>query len=161
MYKLLLFTSIILSASVLGILALYSHTIMPGLRKTADMTFVQSFQAIDRQIINPLFMLQFFVPLFLLAAASFYAYRHHLVEAKYLYLAIACYFIAVIITMAVNVPLNDGLKKVTDTTSPDSLANARQQFDESKWALFNGIRAFFTFLSVTFTSIALWVSKLV
>lgn len=158
-YKLVLLTGLVLLATVLGVLALYSHTIMPALRKSDDTTFVRAFQAVDRQITNPIFMLQFFVPLFLLGTAAFYAQKHHLIEAKYLWAAAVCYFLAVAITVAVNVPLNDGIKKVTDTTSPESLANARAQFQEAKWTLFNHIRTVFTILSTAFTSAALWVSK--
>ena len=38
---------------VAGAFALYAHTIMPGLRKTDDRTFVAAFGQIDRAIINP------------------------------------------------------------------------------------------------------------
>lgn len=159
-YKASLLIGLILLATVLGVLALYSHTIMPGLRKANDATFVNAFQAIDRKIINPIFMTQFFAPLFILGLAAFYAYRHHLVEAKYIYLALACYLAAVVVTMAVNVPLNDGIKKVADTTGHESLANARAQFQESKWAVFNHVRTIFTLAATGFTSAAMWVSKL-
>ncbi|MGD2042564.1 MAG: hypothetical protein PVJ28_02875 [Acidimicrobiia bacterium] len=43
-----------------GIFFLYSNTIMPGLGKTDDRTFVGAFQAIDTRIINPVFMPTFF-----------------------------------------------------------------------------------------------------
>lgn len=158
-YKVLLLTGLVLLATVLGILALYAHTIMPGLKKVDDPTFVKSFQSIDRQIINPIFMLQFFAPLFLLAGAAYYGFKHDLVEAKYIYIALACYLAAVIITMAVNVPLNDGIKKVTGT-SPDALASAREQFNESKWVLFNHIRTALTLVATCCTSAAVWVSKI-
>jgi uncharacterized membrane protein len=159
-YKLSLLAGLVLLATVLGILALYSHTIMPGLRKVDTPTFVKSFQAIDRQIINPIFMLQFFAPLAALGLAAFYAYKHHLVEAKYIFIALACYLLAVVITMAVNVPLNDGIKKVADTSGHESLANARAQFNESKWLVFNHIRTLLALIATGFTSAAVWVSKL-
>ncbi|HSW65667.1 MAG TPA: DUF1772 domain-containing protein [Bacillota bacterium] len=158
-YKSLLLITLVVSATVLGILALYSHTIMPGLRKVDDPTFVKSFQAIDRQIINPIFMLQFFAPLFLLAAVSYYAYKHHLVEAKYIYVAFACYLAAVVITVAVNVPLNDGIKKVGSVASGDAATTARAQFQEAKWLFFNHARTLLTLISVCCTSAAVWVSK--
>lgn len=41
---------------VAGVFALYAHTIMPGLGRTDDRTFVGAFQAIDRAIINPWFL---------------------------------------------------------------------------------------------------------
>ncbi len=160
-YKGLLLIGLVLSATVLGILALYSHTIMPGLRKVDDPTFVKSFQAIDGQIINPIFMLQFFLPLLILGAAAYYGYKHHLVEAKYIYVALTCYFLAVIITMAVNVPLNDGIKKLGEVTTSEAATQARSQFQEAKWLLFNHIRTVLTLISVGFTSVAVWVSRLV
>lgn len=160
-YKLILLAGFILVASVLGIVALYSHTIMPGLKNTDNATFVRSFQAIDRQIINPIFMLQFFAPLFLLGIGAFYAHKHHLVEAKYIYIALVCYFVTVLITIIVNVPLNDGLKKLTNLQGAESFANARTQFQESKWLVFNHIRAAFTLLATLATSAAIWVSKLI
>jgi uncharacterized membrane protein len=38
---------------VSGVFARYAHTIMPGLGRTDDRTFVGAFQSIDRAIINP------------------------------------------------------------------------------------------------------------
>ena len=46
---------------VASVFALYAHTIMPGLAKTDDRTFVGAFQAIDRAIINPWFLAGGFV----------------------------------------------------------------------------------------------------
>src|SRR5437870_5450057 len=45
---------------VAGVFALYANTIMPGLRRTDDRTFVGAFQSIDKAIINPWFMAIFF-----------------------------------------------------------------------------------------------------
>ena len=53
-----------------GVFGLYSNTIMPGLRTTDDRTFVGSFQAVDRAIINPLFMACFLGALALTALAG-------------------------------------------------------------------------------------------
>lgn len=159
-YKALILATLVLVASVFGILALYSHTIMPGLKKVNDATFVTSFQAIDRQILNPIFILQFFAPILLLGILSFYAHKHHLAEAKYIYIATVTYLVAIIVTMAVNVPLNDGIKKVTDVTNPQSLADARSQFNESKWLIFNHVRTVFALISTVALALAVKASKL-
>src|SRR5437763_15310748 len=45
---------------VAGAFALYAHSVMPGLRKTDDRTFVAAFQQLDRAIINPWFMITAF-----------------------------------------------------------------------------------------------------
>jgi uncharacterized membrane protein len=160
-YHVSLLVGLVSLATILGILALYSHTIMPGLRKVDNATFVKSFQAIDRKIINPVFMLQFFAPLIVLGFAAFYAYQHQLTEAKYTLAALACYLVAVVITMAVNVPLNDGIKKAADTADLESLKKARTQFNESKWLIFNHIRTAFTLIATCFAAAAIWASKLI
>src|SRR6266511_4264740 len=77
-----------------GVFALYAHTIMPGLGRTDDRTFVGAFQSIDRAIINPLFLATFlgaFIFTGLAVALSFGASSRSmlpwLVAALVLYLA--------------------------------------------------------------------------
>ena len=41
---------------VAGVFGLYAHTIVPGLARTDDRTFVGAFQSIDRAILNPWFL---------------------------------------------------------------------------------------------------------
>lgn len=146
-FELLLLAGLVLVASVLGVLALYSHTIMPGLKRTDNKTFVTAFQAIDGQIINPIFMLQFFAPVFLLGAAAFFAHNYGAAVTAYVYAALCCYIVAVVVTMAINVPLNDGIKARTNLQSAESFASARSQFNESKWTMFNHVRLVFTLLA--------------
>ena len=94
-----------------GVFGLYTHTIMPGLRHTDDWTFVGAFQSMDRAIINPWFMAAFFGALILTGLAAVL----HLSGDKrsvlsWIGTAFVLYLIAVVITLAVNVPLNDALK---------------------------------------------------
>src|SRR4029450_83509 len=44
------------SGLVAGVYAFYAHTVMPGLRRSDDRTFVAGFQALDRAIVNPWFL---------------------------------------------------------------------------------------------------------
>src|SRR6478736_3305346 len=44
---------------VAGVLGHYAHTLIPALRRVDDRTFVTAFQAIDRAILNPWFMVAF------------------------------------------------------------------------------------------------------
>ena len=55
---------------ITGAFALYAHAIMPGLKTTDDRTFVAAFQAIDRAIINPWFMLTGFLGALAFTAAA-------------------------------------------------------------------------------------------
>src|SRR5690349_12825436 len=54
-----------------GVYLFYAHTVMPGLGRTNDRTFVAGFQALDRAIVNPWFMATAFLgaPILTVAAA--------------------------------------------------------------------------------------------
>ena len=92
-----------------GVFGIYAHAVMPGLRKTDDRTFVAAFQAIDRAIINPLFMLWFFGALVLAATAVALLAGERSV-LPWIAVAAVLYLAVVVITIAVNVPLNDAIK---------------------------------------------------
>ena len=136
---------------VTGVFALYAHTIMPGLKKTDDRTFVTAFQSLDRAIINPWFMLTAFLGAlaFTVAALLTNLGRDTL---PWVAVALGLYLVAVVITMAVNVPLNDALKAAGDPDRIGDLAAVRERFDEARWAFFNLVR--------TVTSASAFVSLL-
>jgi uncharacterized membrane protein len=121
-----------------GAFALYAHTVMPGLRKTDDRTFVAAFQAMDRAIINPWFMLSAFAGALVLTLLAGIASRGT-PALPWIAAAFGLYLIAVIITMAVNVPLNDALKAAGDPAHID-VTQARAQFHEARWVAWNLVR---------------------
>src|SRR3954470_3249156 len=118
-----------------GAFALYAHTIMPGLKATDDRTFVATFQSLDRAIINPWFMLTAFLGalVFTLAAVLTSLGRDPL---PWVVVAFGLYLIAVVITLAVNVPLNDAIKAAGDPDRIADLAAVRARFHEGRWAAF-------------------------
>ena len=121
-----------------GVFGLYTHTIMPGLRHTDDRTFVGAFQSIDRAIMNPWFMMAFFGALVLTglaAALHLSGDRRNLLP--WIGAAFVLYLIAVVITMAVNVPLNDALRAAGDPARIGDLAAVRQHFHEARWSAWN------------------------
>jgi uncharacterized membrane protein len=122
-----------------GVFALYSHTIMPGLATTDDRTFIAAFQALDRAIINPWFMLTAFLGGLLwtvLAAVTNWGRP----ALPWIAAALALYLIAVVVTIAVNVPLNDALKAAGDPHRMADPAAVRQHFHEMRWAAWNLVR---------------------
>ena len=122
-----------------GAFALYAHTIMPGLHNTDDRTFVGAFQALDRAIINPWFMASAFIGPGLLAIAATIANLGR-PALPWVGAALGLYLIAVVITIAVNVPLNDALKAAGDPDRIQDLARVRDQFHEARWAAWNLVR---------------------
>lgn len=126
---------------VAGVFGLYAHTIMRGLARTDDRTFVGAFQAIDRAIINPWFMSTFMGALLLTGLAGL---LHLGQDARsvlpWLIVAFVLYLVALVLTIAVNVPLNDALKAAGDPDRIADLAAVRADFDEAKWVAWNLVR---------------------
>jgi uncharacterized membrane protein len=124
-----------------GIIGLFAHTIMPGLKKTDDRTFVAAFQAIDRAIINPLFMLTFFGALVCSGvAAVLHLGGDDRSLLPWILTATGLYLAVVVITMAVNVPLNDAIKAAGDPDRITNLAAVRANFHEARWVAWNLVR---------------------
>jgi uncharacterized membrane protein len=130
--------AIITMGMAAGTFALYADTIMPGLRKTDDRTFVGAFQQIDRAIINPWFMIFAFGGALVLTAAAGVANRGT-PAFGWIAVALGLYLVCVIVTVAVSVPLNDAIKAAGDPAHID-VAQVRAQFGEARWAAWNLLR---------------------
>jgi uncharacterized membrane protein len=136
---LLLLAATLTMGLVAGVFALYAHTIMPGLKKTDDRTFVTAFQSLDRAIINPWFMAGGFAGALLFTLAAALTHLGH-DALPWIVAALVLYVIAFVITIAVNVPLNDAIKAAGDPDRIRDLAAVRERFDESRWAAWNLVR---------------------
>ena len=128
-----------------GVMGLYANTIMPGLRRTDDRTFVGAFQAIDTAIINPLFLATFIGGLVMTGLAAVL----HLGEEvrsvfPWIVGAFVLYLVVVIATVTVNVPLNDGIKAAGDPDEIEDLSGARSDFNEVRWVRSNLVRTVLT-----------------
>jgi uncharacterized membrane protein len=137
---LILIAATMATGLVAGVFALYAHTIMPGLARTDDRTFIAAFQTIDRAIINPWFMVSAFLGALVwtaLAAAT----NLGRAALPWVVAALALYLVAVVITIAVNVPLNDAVKAAGDPGRLADPAAVRQHFDAARWQAWNLVRA--------------------
>lgn len=129
-----------------GVFTLYAHTVMPGLGRTDDRTFIGAFQSMDKAIINPWFMAGGFFGALLFTAL---AVALHLGEdwrsiLPWVGAALALYFVAFVITIGVNVPLNDALKAAGNPDRISDLAGVRERFNEAKWTSWHLVRTFTT-----------------
>jgi uncharacterized membrane protein len=134
---------------ITGAFALYAHAIMPGLRSTDDRTFVGAFQAIDRSIINPWFMVGGFVGALVFTGVAGALHFGAEVRSVLPWVAVAfvLYLVVFVITIAINVPLNDGLKAAGHPDQIADLAAAREQFNEAKWVAWNLVRVVLSLVS--------------
>ena len=124
---------------VAGVFALYAHTIMPGLRKTDDRTFVAAFQSLDRAIVNPWFMLSAFVGALLFTGAAAVANLGRS-PLPWIVAALALYLVAFVVTIAVHLPLNDAIKAAGNPARIDDVAAVRERFHAARWVAWNLVR---------------------
>ncbi len=121
-----------------GVFGLYQHTVMVGLARTDDRTFIGAFQALDRAILNPWFLVSFVGALLFTAISAF------LDTNRWVLAALVLYLIVFVVTVVVNVPLNDAIKAAG---APDQIADpaaVRAAFDEARWTAWNLVRTIAT-----------------
>lgn len=134
--------SLILATMTTGMMAgvfwIWANAVMPGLGQTDDRTFVGAFQAMDRAIMNPLFLVWGFLGALVttLAAGVLHVGEDAL---PWIAGAFVLYLGTVVVTAAVNVPSNNALKAAGDPDVIDNAA-ARAAFDERRWRSANRVR---------------------
>jgi uncharacterized membrane protein len=123
--------AVLLTGVSAGVFFTYQNSVLPGLKPLDDRTFAASMNSMNRAILNPAFMLFFIGPLLVLAAATIVAFvGGGPVRGALFAASTAVYLVGVIIvTGAVNVPLNNKLAADGDRTA-----------FESRWLRFNGVR---------------------
>ena len=128
---------------VTGAFVLYSHTVMPGLRSTDDQTFVIAYQQLDDAILNPLFLgFGFLGALILTALAGALQLPAGRSRAlPWIATALVFYLAAVVITFAVNEPLNVEIRDAGDPSQIADFAAVRDSFKESTWVVWNHVRS--------------------
>jgi len=137
-----LILAVITTGLMAGVFQFYSHTVMPGLARTDDRTFVGAFQSLDRAILNPLFLLTFLGAFGLTALAAGFSLRSRFHSMlPWLLVALGLYLVVLVITFAVNVPLNNALKAAGRPENGTELAAIRQAFGEGYWVRWNTVRA--------------------
>ncbi|PWN01370.1 DUF1772 domain-containing protein [Nocardioides silvaticus] len=122
-----------------GVFLLYAHTVMPGLRATDDRTFVLAFAAIDRAIINPLFMLTAFLGA-LVSTVAAAALQWGEDAFGWTVAALVLYLVVVGITPTVHLPRNDALKAAVAEGEPVAPGAVRAAFGEETWVRWNWVR---------------------
>lgn len=123
-----------------GLFYSWSVSVTPGIGRLGDREYLASFQAMNRAIINPVFMICFLGTAVMLPVSTF---MHKGTQQFWLLLgATVCYLAGVIaVTFAGNIPLNNALDKLNIASSTaDQLATFRAQF-ENKWNTLNHIRS--------------------
>jgi uncharacterized membrane protein len=133
---------------IAGVFYAYACSVNLGLAVQPDAPYVAAMNAVNERIQNPVFFLSFFgAILSLLAALVAHSPRPR--SGRFWLVMLACVLYVgggFLVTVFVNVPLNEELARVAADASPDELARARVAY-EGPWNFWNSVRAVFSFLA--------------
>lgn len=153
-----LFVSTLLTGLTAGLCFTWANAITPGIGRLNDLTFLQSFQAMNRAILNPTFIIIFMGPFFV-HLANIFLFRSSPSLIFWLILSAAILYIGglILVTIFGNVPLNEMLDKVNLTqSSPQELHIIRDNF-ESKWNAFHRVRTISSSISFILLIISIFL----
>jgi uncharacterized membrane protein len=117
---------------IAGVFYIFACAIMPALARSDDRVFVDVMRDINDVIQNPVFLLSFVGALLLTGVGAWQARGEP--HRVWVWAAFAAYALVFVITVAVNIPLNDNLAQSGD---PGAL---REEF-EDPWVAWNVVRA--------------------
>jgi uncharacterized membrane protein len=133
---------------IAGVFYAYAVSVNLGLAAQPDASYVATMNAINERIQNPLFFLSFFgAALFLFASVVVYSPGPR--SGRFWLIVMATVFYAgggFLLTVFVNVPLNEELARVAADASAAELARARAAY-EGPWDFWNGVRTVFSSLA--------------
>jgi uncharacterized membrane protein len=133
---------------IAGVFYAYAVSVNLGLAAQPDASYVLTMNTINERIQNPLFFLTFFgAVLSLVSTLGVYSSRPR--SGRFWLVALACALYvggAFLLTVFVNVPMNEELARVAIDASPGELARARAEY-EGPWNFWNGVRAMFSLLA--------------
>jgi uncharacterized membrane protein len=123
-----------------GLFAAFWYAIMPGLARAGDLAFVDGMQRINVAILNGWFGLCFAGALvFSVVAAVLHAGSDRRSVLPWILAGAVLYLVVLVITFAINVPLNDRLDAAGDPSRIGDLHAVREQF-EAAWVRANAVR---------------------
>ncbi|CUU54043.1 Uncharacterized membrane protein [Parafrankia irregularis] len=147
--------SAVLTGLMAGLFWGFDISVMPGLAASDDRTFVTAMQNINTAIENPAFGLVFAGALLAPAAAALLQFRlRRRAVVMWTVAALACYCLTLLLTMAVEVPLNEDLAAAGDPGTIRDLAAVRGDF-ESTWVAVNILRTLTCTAALAFLTRAL------
>ncbi|WP_461304234.1 anthrone oxygenase family protein [Aureisphaera sp.] len=155
--SIVLLSSILLTGLTAGLCFTWSNAITPGIGKLTDLMFLQSFQSMNRVIVNPSFLIVFFGPIILFFANTYYFRNTNPDFFWTLLVAALLFFVGVgMITIFKNIPLNELLDKTQlEVLNASELKDLRQTF-EKPWNRWHMVRTI-----SSFTSFALLLSAII
>jgi uncharacterized membrane protein len=140
---------------VAGLYFFSAIAVMPALTAADDRTLVDAMQQMIDKIENPAFFLAFLGAPALATAALVQARSSGQAKiAGWIVAALALYTVMVVITFAVNIPLNDDLEQAGDPARIENISEVRDDF-VTPWVAWDIVRTVVTIAAFGFLTWAL------
>ncbi|MBU2992822.1 DUF1772 domain-containing protein [Octadecabacter sp. 1_MG-2023] len=146
--NLLALVALLFTAAIFGFFYAYSVSAMWGLDVVAPATAIEAMQGINSQVRNAAFFPAFFLTPVLLALSAWSAYGTTK-PAAFAFGAAAIIYLSggLILTMLVNVPMNEALAQIIIPDDPTAAAQIWAEYS-APWLLWNHIRTAFSGVAV-------------
>lgn len=143
-----LFVSIFLTGLSAGLFYAWAVSVIPGTLKSADMTYLETMQSINKEILNPWFYAIFFGALISLMISTLIHFQvTHKIIFWTLLAATVCYIGTFGVTAFGNVPLNDELEALDLLTLTEEKTKTFRKYYEVKWNRLHLIRTIFSVIA--------------
>lgn len=137
--QVLLVGAVVASGLLAGVYLLYAHTVMPAVRALPDEPAVTTFAALDRRIVNPVFMTTAFLGAPVLSAAALVAEWGD--DARpWVAVALVLHVVGTGITARVHLPRNARVTALAGGEGRYAPTTARAALDEPTWVRWNWVR---------------------
>ncbi len=144
-----LMLGILFTGLTAGLCFTWSNAITPGIGRLDNLTFLKSFQSMNRVIINSRFIVVFFGPILLLFLNS-YLFKSNSTSFWLFLIAAILFFIGIgLVTIFGNVPLNEILDKSNlEALSKIELQELRNKFEQpwNNWHTIRTVSSFSAFI---------------
>lgn len=149
---------ILCAGALFGFFYTMSISIMPGLDLTTPYSAIIANQQIGHATQNYYFATAIIGTPLLASIAATYFFKNNRKTSMLLMLAIACWVAMLVVTLTLNVPLNQILDNVKITANQPNLAQVWAAYSID-WQSYNWLRTLFSGLTLLFTAYALKAIK--
>lgn len=149
--------SLLLSGAIFGFFYAWICSTMWGLDAADPSVAISAMQAMNASVRNIVFAPAFFGTLFVLFATAMLAWLSRLKPAAFLFAAagLVHLFGAMILTMAVNVPMNEALAAIPVPSETSEAKRIWQEYSEP-WQFWNTVRTFVSGVTLALTGMAIF-----
>lgn len=153
------FITILLNALASGFFFAWSVSVILGTKKVGHLTYLETMQNINREILNPAFFIVFFGSLLTLILTTYLQFNNKTVFGLILASAIIYLIGTFGVTAFGNVPLNNELEALDFTKLNLIQLKEFRVYYESNWNHYHGIRTISSMVSFILLLISIFIQK--